>query len=121
MKTFLYILLVFQAQSAFSAINPDDLKPQVIEPNVYVVCKANSVVRTIRIEIDTNGCEAKYTKSGEDRVIGFGRSRNACQPFLENVRNNLEKANWSCRSIKNAKITAALVSEGDQQSSSDNE
>ena len=121
MKTLLYIFLVFQAQAAFCAINPDDLKPQVIEPNVYVVCKQHSVVRTIRIERDHNGCEAKYTKSGVDRIIGFGRSQNACQPFLDNVRGNLEKADWACRSIKNAKITAALRPAESDSSSENND
>ena len=107
MKFFLSFSLLF-CWNLWAAIDAKDLKVEVIEPNVYVVCKANSVVRTIRIEKDLNGCEAKYTKSGEDRVIGFGRSQGSCQPFLDNVKTNLERANWRCKSFKNAKITAAL-------------
>ena len=78
-----------------------------IEPDQYVLCKNRGIVRTIRVErTNQGGCQAKYTKAGVDRVIGYGRQKNSCEKFLNNVKKNLLDASWSCREVSDAKITA---------------
>ncbi len=85
----------------------------VIEPQKYILCKNKSIVRTIRIETDGEGCKAKYTKAGVDRVIGYGSSAGACNRFVDNVKSNLEEASWVCRSLSNSKITAQASDENE--------
>lgn len=84
---------------------------KIIEPQKYVLCKNKSIVRTIRVESDGEGCKAKYTKAGVDRVIGYGSSPGACNRFVDNVKTNLEGAAWSCRSLADSKITAQAAEE----------
>lgn len=79
---------------------------KVVKPQSYIVCKNKETVRTIRVEATNEGCEAKYTKSGVDRVIGNGSHQAACEKFVDNVKDNLEAANWRCRDVKDSKITA---------------
>ena len=77
-----------------------------IKPQKYILCKNKSIVRTIRVEADGSSCQAKYTKAGVDRVIGYGSSPGACNRFVDNVKTNLENASWACRSLSDSKITA---------------
>ncbi|MCB0407005.1 MAG: hypothetical protein KDD34_02310 [Bdellovibrionales bacterium] len=82
-----------------------------IQPEKYILCKNKSVVRTIRVETSSEGCQAKYTKAGIDKIIGYGTQQETCNRFVENVKNNLEGAAWSCRAISDSKITAEANSE----------
>ncbi|MCB0414863.1 MAG: hypothetical protein KDD50_11050 [Bdellovibrionales bacterium] len=71
----------------------------------YYLCKSYKVVRTIRVETsEEDQCTTKYTKGGIDQIIGRAKSLHGCVGFLENVKGNLEKANWKCRNITNAKM-----------------
>jgi hypothetical protein len=68
-------------------------------PEKYVICKNNKTVRTIRIEKSNSAgtCSTTYTKAGIDRIVGSGRSVSGCIKILENVKGNLEEADWRCR------------------------
>lgn len=84
---------------------------RIIEPDQYILCKNRGIVRTIRVEsTEIGGCQAKYTKAGVDKIIGRGRSAQSCTKILNNVKQNLINASWSCREVSNAKITAETSS-----------
>lgn len=67
----------------------------------YVLCRQRKVIRTIRVEKsgDKERCETVYTKSGVDRSVGSGIHLASCRQFAENIRRNLEVANWKCQDI----------------------
>lgn len=71
----------------------------------YVLCQNGSIVRTVRIELDEQGCKTVYTKNGEDNVIGSGQFAISCTGFLNNVQKNLESAGWKCKNISGASIS----------------
>ncbi|MNT84534.1 hypothetical protein D3C72_2245580 [compost metagenome] len=64
------------------------------------------MVRTLRIEKDTDKCRAIYTKQGVDSVIGSGQYNQSCEEFISSVRKNLEEGKWQCREIKEARTSA---------------
>ncbi len=60
------------------------------------------MIRTIRVErapADNGSCETVYTKSGVDRSVGSGINVSSCLRFAENIRRNLEIADWKCQDI----------------------
>ena len=76
-----------------------------------VMCRNQKVVRTIRIEqikseADQSGqCVTTYTKAGVDKEVGRGSNYSSCERVMENIKNNLESANWKCKGISNATFT----------------
>jgi len=74
----------------------------------YWICKNKKEVRTIRVQIDaeTNLCATLYSKLGSEKVVGSGKMHDSCMSFLSNIKDNLEKSNWSCRDISSTKITS---------------
>ncbi|MGZ3769757.1 MAG: hypothetical protein ACXVCP_07970 [Bdellovibrio sp.] len=74
-----------------------------------VLCKHNKEVRTLRLEIDTDKCRAIYTKQGVDEVIGSGQYTNSCVEIISNVRKNLEEGKWSCREVKEARVSTVIM------------
>lgn len=70
-----------------------------------ILCKNDKTVRTIRVEVDhsNNICKTIYTKSGIDSVVGSGQYSQSCDRYADNVRKNLEAANWECREVQEAK------------------
>ncbi|MCB0342140.1 MAG: hypothetical protein KDD59_07840 [Bdellovibrionales bacterium] len=87
----------------------------------FVMCRNGKTVRTLRIKVaDDNGsCKALYSKGGKDQVVGYGRQARSCKPFIDNVQNNLENANWRCQSLANMKITVPDNGATDESSSAE--
>jgi hypothetical protein len=78
------------------------------KPTSYVICKNNSQVRTIRVEVDAqNVCHTFYSKLGNEKSIGSGKNKGSCDQFLNNVRVNLEKSGWKCRSVDSATVESS--------------
>lgn len=72
-----------------------------------VLCKNKKVVRTLRVEMgEDQKCRAIYTKQGVDETIGSGMNPTSCVEYITNVRKNLEEASWSCREVKEARISS---------------
>lgn len=78
-----------------------------------ILCQKNNsrVVRTVRVNIldsdrkrEDRNCETIYTKNGKDETIGSGKYKETCYKFLQNIKENLEKGNWTCRDISQAKM-----------------
>lgn len=83
-----------------------------LENKSYWLCKNKKEVRTIRVHIAGNGvCSTYYSKAGTEKVVGSGKNHDSCQNFLENIKGNLEKSNWSCRDISSTRITASTSEE----------
>ncbi len=83
--------------SSFSAIE--------VKPAEYILCKHSKMVRTIHIVTeDGKTCATMYTKRGVPRIVGTGKSLNGCQSFVQNIKGNLEGANWNCRRVNKAFI-----------------
>lgn len=83
---------------------------QVVEVDnkAYYLCKNKKDVRTIRVHVEGGGvCSTFYSKQGEEKVVGSGKNHESCLNFLNNIKNNLEKSNWTCRDISSARVTAS--------------
>lgn len=73
----------------------------------YWLCKLRKEVRTIRVHIDQNNiCSTLYSKLGEEKVVGSGKHHESCMNFMNSIKSNLEKSNWTCRDISDTKITS---------------
>lgn len=74
----------------------------------YLICKNRSVVRTLRVSKKQNGgCMATYTKDGVDQVVGQSWAVERCSKVIGNIRENLEKANWKCKDISEARVSSS--------------
>jgi len=74
----------------------------------YLICKNKAVVRTLRVSKKQNGgCMATYTKDGVDQVVGNSWTIERCAKVIGNIRENLEKANWKCKDISEARVSSS--------------
>ena len=107
MNRFLFCFSVFVlGASSFAAV--EELTSEGEQPVAFVLCRNQDTVRTIRIRNSESGrCETLYSKGGQDRVVGFGQAEQSCSQFLENIRDNLQDANWSCRQVDRARVVNA--------------
>jgi hypothetical protein len=71
----------------------------------YVMCRDKKIVRTIRVTKQGDECTTVYTKSGIDKVVSSGKNKHSCVGVLENIKGNLEKADWKCKDITSASVT----------------
>lgn len=100
----LAILLSFAAPLFASADSVTE-----VENKAYVLCKNRKQVRSIRVAINNSGiCSTFYSKEGDEKVVGSGKNHESCVNFLNNIKTNLEKSNWTCRDISSARTTAGL-------------
>jgi hypothetical protein len=75
----------------------------------YWICKSKKQVRTIRVHINHTGiCATFYSRDGSEKIVGSGKNHESCMTFLNSIKTNLEKSNWSCRDITDTKMTASL-------------
>lgn len=88
-------------QLVFWVIVVSTLSAVAGDHDVYVLCKNQKTVRSLRIRDATSqkGCEVVYTKDGVSRVEGVGQSFEGCLKILENIKSNLEKAWWKCQDV----------------------
>lgn len=74
----------------------------------YMICKNKSAVRTLRVEKRKNGtCFTTYTKNGVDQTVSNTSDLSRCQKVLVNIQENLEKANWKCKDISEARVSSS--------------
>lgn len=83
-----------------------------VENKNFVLCRHFKDIRTIRVDFsnDEGKCQTTYTKLGKDKIVGNGRHVQSCTRILDNIKGNLEGANWKCKSVSNASF-----SEGSEQ------
>lgn len=75
-----------------------------LNPEAFVICKLRSNVRTIAIHKRGEMYHTIYSKFGQPREVGSGRSIESNRGFLDNVKTNLEKSGWDCREVKEASV-----------------
>lgn len=76
-----------------------------VEPEDFVICRNQKIVRTVRVVKREDACDTIYTKSGVDQDVGGGKHYQSCTRILDNIRGNLEKAGWRCREVDEAYVT----------------
>lgn len=82
------------------------------KPSAYVICKNNTQVRTIRVEIDAqNICHTIYSKAGVEKSVGNGKNHDSCMQFMKNIRENIEKSGWKCRDVESATVEGSSSQE----------
>lgn len=92
-----------QAQAAIESAPKDHSASQ------FFLCKNQKNVRTIRVEKSTSAdsqCIAFYTKAGVDREVGRAQSIMSCLKIIDNIKGNLEKANWKCKGHEKVSMTS---------------
>lgn len=88
-----------------AAATPTDA---TVKDATYLICKNRSVVRTLRVSKKSNGgCLATYTKDGVDQIVGQSWATERCSKVIGNIRENLEKANWKCKDISEARVSSS--------------
>jgi hypothetical protein len=79
-----------------------------VENKAYYLCKHKKQVRTVRVTVSSAGiCATLYSKEGEEKVVGSGKNHESCMNFMNNIKTNLEKSNWTCRDISTARVSAS--------------
>ncbi len=73
------------------------------------MCKNAKTVRTLRVEqkSNDNNCVAFYTKSGVDREVVRAQSVSKCLQVVDNIKGNLEKADWKCKDVKSVSFSSS--------------
>ena len=99
-----YFWLVFVAALiCFSdiAFGVEEPLKESINEAPYVLCRHSKMIRTIRVKQsgEKGLCETLYTKSGVDRKVGYGIHLTSCRQIVDNIRRNLEVADWQCKDI----------------------
>ena len=82
---------------------------QEIASKIYYLCKNKKEVRTIRVHINEQSglCSTVYSRDGAEKAVGSGKNQESCVGFLNNIKTNLEKSNWTCRDISATTISAS--------------
>ncbi len=74
----------------------------------YLICKNGPSVRTLRVLTDKNGsCVTTYTKEGVDQSVAHSWKTERCSKVLGGIRINLEKAQWKCKDISEARVSSS--------------
>ncbi len=74
--------------------------------SLYWMCRASSLVRTIKVEMNSGSCKTIYNKDGVDRDSGQSKEISHCFAVFKNIKRNLESNRWSCKDISNAPVVA---------------
>lgn len=109
--SFLFLTLVFFLLFNFNEFAFGETGEYQIKD--YVLCEEKKLkrVRTMRVHIfhsakeDDKKCETIYTKQGKDEIVGSGKYKETCYNFLKNIKANLEKANWTCKTNLQARVS----------------
>ena len=100
MRTHILLLAVLSTGFTTNAAVSD------VQNFAYWICKNQAEVRTIRVHVDEGSCSTLYTKLGTEKSVGTGKNTESCINFLNNIKTNLEKSNWTCRDATGARMTA---------------
>lgn len=81
---------------------------QAQEFHRFVICKFKDEVRTLEIRPGgpEEGCEALYTKYSRTERMGWGKNLSGCSLIVDNIRKNLEAADWKCADRTEDRIIA---------------
>lgn len=104
--TILSVALVIFSLWAYAQAAVDSTQSR--QSSQFIMCKNQKNVRTIRVEHDKgeDQCVTFYTKAGVDREVGRGQSMVGCLKIIDNIKTNLEKANWKCKGHDKVSMTS---------------
>lgn len=114
--TFLFLaplLIIGHAygQNSFDVRAPDahpaEKSPTGIDgKQIYILCKNESSVRTLRLLRNAEGgkCRVTYTKAGVDNLVADAKSIAFCEKQFKGIESTLRNNNWKCRDISPAMV-----------------
>lgn len=107
-RSFLFLITALLAGPSFAWVEKPEFKNSE-QFGGYVICRNDRVVRTIRIEKDegSRAWVAYYTKLGVDKEVARANTLSSCHRVLENIKDNLTKANWKCKELEKVSATVA--------------
>lgn len=72
----------------------------------YMICRHGKDVRTIQVKSKSEeGCTVSYIKAGVESSVADSKWKGRCYDVLRNIQSNLEKSNWSCKDISDARVS----------------
>lgn len=73
----------------------------------YMICRHGKDVRTIQVNNKKEeGCTVSYIKAGVESTVADSKWKGRCFDVLRNIQSNLEKSNWSCKDISDARVSS---------------
>lgn len=74
-----------------------DAKKAMTESASKVECKLKSETRTLEVRGKDKGCEAAYTKGGQENVVGSSQNGTAhCEAIVGKIKDKLAAAGYTC-------------------------
>lgn len=72
----------------------------------YLICRHGKDVRTIQVSSKKEeGCTVSYIKAGVESTVADSKWKGRCYDVLRNIQSNLEKSNWNCKDISDARVS----------------
>jgi hypothetical protein len=81
---------------------------EALKKATQVLCRNQAEIRTVRVNLKGQNCQAVYTKMGKDQIVGNSGTADKCFEVLNRIKENLEKANWNCRDISESRISTSM-------------
>lgn len=105
-------LFLLYSKIAFSVEIATESAPLKIEKyQSMIICKLNKGVRTLHVVHKEGQCNMVYSKGIKTEVLGTGQFTASCIKVMNNVRSNLEKSGWSCREVKESRMSQLSTEE----------
>lgn len=84
-----------------------DLSAPVKKNVSYMICRHGKDVRTIQVNNKKEeGCTVSYIKAGVENTVADSKWKGRCFDVLRNIQLNLEKSNWNCKDISDARVSS---------------
>jgi hypothetical protein len=77
---------------------------QTAKPEVFMLCKLGSQVRTIAVHKKGDGYVTIYSKFGKPQEVGSGHLLDSNKRIMENIKTNLEKSSFNCHEVSEASV-----------------
>lgn len=87
---------------AFFLTTPAFSQTEYVPESFVWACQLKNSFRSIKVDHSPSRCSTIYSKNGQDQLMSRTTDRGACEAVAENIRGNLEKANWKCKALDNS-------------------
>lgn len=101
---FLYLpmiaLISLSSQQLSYAQNFRKIAEEVVETDIFYLCKRNKNTRWLRAyKLENGKCNTIYSKEGYLQIIGSAVYFSSCEGVLHSVQKNLEEGGFKCTPI----------------------
>lgn len=105
MRTLLISGLVALIPGAASAVAVESKQLEMHICKINPKGKTSKLVRTVKIETEKDLCVVKYSRDLQEKMMGQTKTIAGCKKIADNIKINLEKAGWTCRTTTKAQTT----------------